>query len=45
MPPISFAREEYFVYLGNEQEFEIEWEIIDSKRADVIKGKLKVAIE
>lgn len=45
MPPISFAREEYFVYLGNDQEFEIEWEIIDSKRADVIKGKLKVAIE
>lgn len=45
MPPISFAREEYFVYLGDGQEFEIEWEIIDSKRADVIKGKLKVAIE
>lgn len=45
MPPVVFAEDEYYVYLGHEQEFEIEWEIIDSKLPETIKGKLTVAIE
>ena len=45
MPPVDFAKDEYYVYLGQEQEFEIEWEIIDSKLPETIKGKLAVSIE
>ncbi len=45
MPPIDFAENEYYVFLGLEQEFEIDWEIIDSKLPDTIKGKLVVRIK
>lgn len=45
MPPEDFAINEYYVCLALEQEFEIEWEVIDSKLSDTIKGKLFVRIE
>lgn len=45
MPPATFAENEFYVYLGLEQEFEIFWEVIDPKLPEKIKGTLHVSIK
>ncbi len=45
MPPVDFADEEFYVYLGIEQEFEIDWEVIDPALPNKIAGKLLVKIQ
>lgn len=44
MPSVAFAENEFYVYLGIEQDFDIYWEVIDPKLPDTIKGTLHVSI-
>ena len=45
MPPVAFAENEFYVYIGNEQNFDIYWEVIDPKLPEIIKGTLHVSIK
>lgn len=45
MPPVAFAENEFYVYLGNEQNFDIYWEVIDPKLPEIITGTLHVSIK
>ncbi len=45
MPPKIFAKNQFYVFLCYSQEFEIYWEIADSKLPHKIKGTLSVSIK
>lgn len=44
VPPVEVLKDEFFIYLGDEQELEIKWKLCDEQSPNIEEGTLKISV-
>lgn len=44
VPPVEVLEDEFFIYLEDEQEFEIRWRLCDDQSPNIEEGRLKISV-